>query len=109
MRMTIFNTIYKLLEKTEGFSIIQLALAEQIVEKLASLDMLEHEKQIIGRIIHIVEPQHIGMVQKLHDGDFSLKFLLHRRARLKSILGDDFDRNFEATISVKAELDLACR
>ena len=55
------------------------ALADEIVEKLAALHVLEHEKEVLGRLKDIVQTEQRRVVDQLQDGNLALDLASERR------------------------------
>ena len=63
---------YDLLEELARLLDGQPRLLDQVVEQLAARHVLEHQIQVLLVLVHVVEAQHVRMLDQLHYGDLAL-------------------------------------
>ena len=67
--------------------------------------MLQHQVEVLPVLVHVVQTQHVLVLDQLHDGDLALHLLQHRLTEL--LLVDDLDGHLLAEDAVGAQLDQA--
>ena len=61
--------------------------------------------QVLPVLVDVVEPEDVGVLDELHDGDLPLHLLQHRLGQL--VLVDDLDGHLLPQHAVRAKLDQA--
>lgn len=70
---------------------------------IASASRLQHS-QFLCRFINVVELEHIGVLNQLHDRNFSFQLLVRGFLRAGLLTRNDLHRNFLATLHMHAQL-----
>ena len=78
-------------------------LLDEVVEQLSAGHVLKHEVQVLPVFIHVVQTQHVLVLDQLHDRDLTLHLLQHGLAQL--FLVDDLDGHLLPQHAVGSQLD----
>ena len=81
----------------------QSAFLDEVVEQLPAGDVLKHQVEVLPVLVHVVQRQHVLVLDQLHDGDLPLHLLQHGLAQL--LLVDDLDGDFLPQHTVGAQLN----
>ena len=89
-------------EESSCFFRCQATFLDEVVEQFPSTDVLQDQVQVLSVLVHVVQRQHVLVLDQLHDGDLPLHLLQHRLAEL--LLVDDLDGHLLPQHAVCPEL-----
>ena len=81
----------------------QATFLDEVVEQFPSADVLQDQVQVFSVLVHVVQRQHVLVLDQLHDGDLPLHLLQHGLAQL--LLVDDLDGHLLPQHAVCSKLD----
>ena len=87
----------------EALLSVQPALADDVVEQLSSLDVFQHEVQSVFCLQHVVQFEHVRVLDEFEYGYLALHLLPQLRLAVQVLLVDDLERHLEARVLVSAQ------
>ena len=89
-------------EESPGLFRRQSALFDQVIEEFSSGNVFQHQIEVSFVLVHVVQPQHVRMLDQLHDGDLAFDLLQHGLGQL--VLVDDLDGHFFVQHAMRGQL-----
>ena len=101
--MAVLQAEHYLCRESEALLSVQPSFADYVVEQLPSLDVLEYEVQAVLRLQHVVQLEHVRVLDELEYGYLSLDLLPQLGLAVEVLLVDDLERHLEARVLVSAQ------